>query len=67
MKKYRSEISAYIHEAAKDLQAIGLMEDDKMRELDNLCLVNNSTQPKSTKPFSPLTRVSSNNHVALSA
>lgn len=39
MKKYRSEISEYIHKAAKDLQSIDLMDDDSMQELDNLCLV----------------------------
>ncbi len=63
MKKYRSEISAYIHEAAKDLQAIGLMDNDSMRELDNLC---HTDEKKDFKPFSSTKRALSQESVALS-
>jgi len=37
-KKYRSDIAAAVHEAAKDLHDIGLVSSKTMREFDRSCL-----------------------------
>jgi len=38
-KKYRSEISMGIHESARELFEIGLISEARMREYDEMCLV----------------------------
>lgn len=44
----KSAILAAVHETAQDLHESGLINDDKMREYDRLCL-----QPAPVEPLSP--------------
>jgi putative transcriptional regulator len=37
-RKYRSPLSAAIHESAQDLRRIGLIDEATMRDLDESCL-----------------------------
>ena len=45
--RYRTHLSAAIHETAAGLHRIGLMDDTTMREFDTSCLT--SVEPRSAK------------------
>jgi len=44
-KKYYSEASAAVHESARGLFHVGAIDEDRMREFDEMCLVE---EPKKT-------------------
>jgi putative transcriptional regulator len=48
-RKYRSRLSATIHESAPDLHRIGLIDRAMMRKFDALCVL----RPKTTPPAQP--------------
>jgi len=50
-KEYYSEASEAIHESAHGLFKIGAMTEDKMREFDEMCLVEEpKAAPKAATP-----------------
>jgi putative transcriptional regulator len=51
-RQYRSPLSAAIHESAKDLQRIGLIDRATMREFDASCLT--SVEPLSAKQIAAI-------------
>jgi len=51
--KYKSEALKVIHESAKDKFEIGLISEARMRDYDEMCLVN----PKIKKRESPVSSV----------
>ena len=48
-KKYKSKISAAVHESISDLHEIGLVDKRTMREFDERCLTR--AQPLSPREF----------------
>ena len=51
-KKYRSALLASVHETAKGLQGVGVMDKQTMRKIDVVCLT--SVRPLSAKQIRAL-------------
>jgi DNA-binding transcriptional regulator YiaG len=50
MKKYQSEVLMVIHQDAEGMHRLGIISDEKMKEFDRGCLVQEKERSNKSKP-----------------
>jgi DNA-binding transcriptional regulator YiaG len=49
-KKYQSEISMIVHQDAEGMHQLGIIDDARMREFDEMCLIQEPDQALKSTP-----------------
>jgi hypothetical protein len=49
-KKYQSEISMIVHQDAEGMHQLGIIDDVRMREFDDMCLVQEPDEAPTSAP-----------------